>query len=220
MDIFGRCNGSGGIASIAGSGAVTASLISGGRLVTGTGNVTGTITNTGTRSGNETTVAAASAGAGTRSSSGPGSGGGSGSATGSARMQLTGASAPGAAASPESGVSPLADAYTKMTSDILTERTLGDFVSEHPGELVKTGESKNRQKMFAVSSISFQNHLKKLDHFYFETKVPSKMAFQKYLTRSYVSRIATPRLHCFAAPLEVQQDPSCRFQGGRTGGCG
>ncbi|XP_011301511.1 runt-related transcription factor 1 isoform X2 [Fopius arisanus] len=26
-----------------------------------------------------------------------------------------------------------------MTTDILTERTLGDFVSEHPGELVKTG---------------------------------------------------------------------------------
>ncbi|XP_033299492.1 protein lozenge-like isoform X5 [Bombus vosnesenskii] len=55
------------------------------------------------------------------------------------RMQLTGASAPGAAASPESGVSPLTDAYTKMTSDILAERTLGDFVSEHPGELVRTG---------------------------------------------------------------------------------
>ncbi|XP_034951558.1 runt-related transcription factor 1-like [Chelonus insularis] len=55
------------------------------------------------------------------------------------RMQLTGASAPGTAASPESGVSPLTDAYTKMTTDILTERTLGDFVSEHPGELVKTG---------------------------------------------------------------------------------
>ncbi|XP_043279950.1 runt-related transcription factor 3-like isoform X2 [Venturia canescens] len=139
MDIFGRCNGSGGIASIAGSGGVSGSLISGGRVVTGTGNVTGTITNTGTRSGNETTVAQ-SAAAGTRASSGgPGSGGASGNATGSARMQLTGASAPGAAASPESGVSPLADAYTKMTSDILTERTLGDFVSEHPGELVKTG---------------------------------------------------------------------------------
>lgn len=61
--------------------------------------------------------------------------------SGSGRMQLTGASAPGAAASPESGVSPLADAYTKMTSDILAERTLGDFVSEHPGELVRTGES-------------------------------------------------------------------------------
>lgn len=57
------------------------------------------------------------------------------------RMQLTGASAPGNAASPESGVSPLADAYTKMTSDIFAERTLGDYMSEHPGELVRTGES-------------------------------------------------------------------------------
>lgn len=55
-------------------------------------------------------------------------------------MQLTGASAPGTAASPESGVSPLADAYTKMTSDILAERTLGDFVNDHSGELVRTGE--------------------------------------------------------------------------------
>jgi runt-related transcription factor 1 len=26
-----------------------------------------------------------------------------------------------------------------MTSDILAERTLGDFLSEHPGELVRTG---------------------------------------------------------------------------------
>lgn len=61
------------------------------------------------------------------------------SSSANGRMQLTGASAPGAAASPESGVSPLTDAYTKMTSDILAERTLGDFVSEHPGELVRTG---------------------------------------------------------------------------------
>ncbi|KAG7209803.1 hypothetical protein KM043_011419 [Ampulex compressa] len=78
-----------------------------------------------------------------RSSSNGSSGGTvSGSSEGSGaggRMQLTGASAPGAAASPESGVSPLTDAYTKMTSDILAERSLGDFVSEHPGELVRTG---------------------------------------------------------------------------------
>lgn len=33
----------------------------------------------------------------------------------------------------------LNDAYTKMTSDILAERTLGDFLSEHPGELIRTG---------------------------------------------------------------------------------
>lgn len=57
----------------------------------------------------------------------------------SSRMQLTGASAPGAAASPESGASPLTDTYTKMTSDILAQRTLDDYLSEHPGELVRTG---------------------------------------------------------------------------------
>lgn len=89
----------------------------------------------------------AGSGAGTvRTSSGESAGGGtssggtSESGSSSGRMQLTGASAPGAAASPESGVSPLTDAYTKMTSDILAERTLGDFVSEHPGELVRTGD--------------------------------------------------------------------------------
>lgn len=31
------------------------------------------------------------------------------------------------------------EAYAKMTSDILAERTLGEFLSEHPGELVRTG---------------------------------------------------------------------------------
>ncbi|KAJ9573925.1 hypothetical protein L9F63_008698, partial [Diploptera punctata] len=48
-----------------------------------------------------------------------------------------------AAASPEGSSagsnSVLNDTYTKMTSDILAERTLGDFLSEHPGELVRTG---------------------------------------------------------------------------------
>lgn len=37
------------------------------------------------------------------------------------------------------GTSLINDTYTKMTSDILAERTLGDFLSEHPGELVRTG---------------------------------------------------------------------------------
>lgn len=37
------------------------------------------------------------------------------------------------------GSNSLNDTYTKMTSDILAERTLGDFLSEHPGELVRTG---------------------------------------------------------------------------------
>ncbi|XP_021942387.1 runt-related transcription factor 1-like [Zootermopsis nevadensis] len=48
-----------------------------------------------------------------------------------------------AAASPEGSSAGsgnvLNDTYTKMTSDILAERTLGDFLSEHPGELVRTG---------------------------------------------------------------------------------
>lgn len=33
----------------------------------------------------------------------------------------------------------LSDSYAKMTADILAERSLGDFLSEHPGELVRTG---------------------------------------------------------------------------------
>ncbi|XP_045477114.1 runt-related transcription factor 1 isoform X2 [Harmonia axyridis] len=44
----------------------------------------------------------------------------------------------GAASSPE-GTVLLNDTYTKMTSDILAERTLNDFLSEHPGELIRTG---------------------------------------------------------------------------------
>lgn len=42
-------------------------------------------------------------------------------------------------AAPPTAASLLQDAYTKMTSDILAERTLGDFLSEHPGELIRTG---------------------------------------------------------------------------------
>lgn len=43
------------------------------------------------------------------------------------------------AVSPDTSSSLLLETYTKMTSDILAERTLGDFLSEHPGELVRTG---------------------------------------------------------------------------------
>lgn len=99
----------------------------------------------GSGSSSGSTVAGNGAGSVRTSSNESAGGGGTSSGTSesgssaSGRMQLTGASAPGAAASPESGVSPLTDAYTKMTSDILAERTLGDFVSEHPGELVRTG---------------------------------------------------------------------------------
>lgn len=55
-------------------------------------------------------------------------------------MHLTNTQTPNTAtaASPESS-SLINDTYTKMTSDILAERTLNDFLSEHPGELVRTG---------------------------------------------------------------------------------
>ncbi|XP_075210247.1 uncharacterized protein LOC142317574 [Lycorma delicatula] len=54
-------------------------------------------------------------------------------------MHLTGNASAGGSP-PEGGTgSLLNDTYSKMTSDILAERTLGDFLSEHPGELVRTG---------------------------------------------------------------------------------
>lgn len=58
-----------------------------------------------------------------------------------AAMHLTAntQTAPGTAASPEGTTSLINDTYTKMTSDILAERTLNDFLSEHPGELIRTG---------------------------------------------------------------------------------
>lgn len=64
----------------------------------------------------------------------------SGNNTGSASSNT--ATASGTAnenTSPPTAASLLQDAYTKMTSDILAERTLGDFLSEHPGELIRTG---------------------------------------------------------------------------------
>ena len=126
MDIFGRCNGAGG-STVTGSEVGIARVTSSEpRSVVASGTSSGTADSTETVTGSETETTTAT-----------------GIGTGS-RMQLTGASAPGAAASPESGVSPLADAYMKMTSDILAERTLGDSAGlwggEHSGELVKTGE--------------------------------------------------------------------------------
>ena len=60
------------------------------------------------------------------------SGGGGGGANNSGGTTTENTTTPSAA-------SLLNDAYTKMTSDILAERTLGDFLSEHPGELIRTG---------------------------------------------------------------------------------
>ncbi|CAH0564880.1 unnamed protein product [Brassicogethes aeneus] len=45
----------------------------------------------------------------------------------------------GTTTSPSESTNLINDTYTKMTSDILAERTLNDFLSEHPGELVRTG---------------------------------------------------------------------------------
>lgn len=64
------------------------------------------------------------------------SGGGS---TNSGSAGANSASTSAENASAPTAASLLNDAYTKMTSDILAERTLGDFLSEHPGELIRTG---------------------------------------------------------------------------------
>ncbi|XP_035779149.1 uncharacterized transmembrane protein DDB_G0289901-like isoform X2 [Anopheles albimanus] len=74
-------------------------------------------------------------GTGGNAVSGAGSGGGGGNVA-SSNGSSAGA---GAESGPPSAASLLNDTYTKMTSDILAERTLGDFLSEHPGELIRTG---------------------------------------------------------------------------------
>lgn len=135
MDIFGRCNGGAGLgvnvphASAASSTTSTSRTSTGSILPPGSNAVATTRSTNFVGAGVEQQAPAASS---TRN--------GTESSSNQSKMQLTGASAPGNAASPESGVSPLADAYTKMTSDIFAERTLGDYMSEHPGELVRTGE--------------------------------------------------------------------------------
>lgn len=58
-------------------------------------------------------------------------------------MHLIGNTSVGASTSQSenagTGGSQIQEAYAKMTSDILAERTLSEFLSEHPGELVRTG---------------------------------------------------------------------------------
>lgn len=63
----------------------------------------------------------------------------SGSNTNNSNAGTNSASTSSENTSPPTAASLLNDAYTKMTSDILAERTLGDFLSEHPGELIRTG---------------------------------------------------------------------------------
>lgn len=70
----------------------------------------------------------------TNGSSGGGGGGGGNNAGGN-----NGTSSTTDTTTAPTAASLLNDAYTKMTSDILAERTLGDFLSEHPGELIRTG---------------------------------------------------------------------------------
>ncbi|XP_031629492.1 uncharacterized protein LOC116344841 isoform X2 [Contarinia nasturtii] len=79
-----------------------------------TGNTTNNLNSSGTNTGSNTT---------------PTNGGTSATASGTSSENT----------SPPTAASLLNDAYTKMTSDILAERTLGDFLSEHPGELIRTG---------------------------------------------------------------------------------
>lgn len=139
MDIFGRCNGGAGLGVSVPLAAAAASS-----TTTRSANLPG---------GSHGPGASGASGSGPSRPSGSQAGGGGGvpaqqqtteaaaaAAASQSRMQLTGAAAPGTAASPESGVSPLADAYSKMTSDIFAEKTLVDYMSEHPGELVRTGE--------------------------------------------------------------------------------
>lgn len=68
-----------------------------------------------------------------------GGGGGGGSGNGNSGGGGGGTTTNEQQAAPPTAASLLQDAYTKMTSDILAERTLGDFLSEHPGELIRTG---------------------------------------------------------------------------------
>lgn len=67
------------------------------------------------------------------------SGTNTGSATSNGSTTATASGTSNENQSPPTAASLLQDAYTKMTSDILAERTLGDFLSEHPGELIRTG---------------------------------------------------------------------------------
>lgn len=90
-----------------------------------TGNTTNNSANTASTTGNSS------------SSGGGGGGGGNSGNNGGSATNNTASTAENS--SPPTAASLLNDAYTKMTSDILAERTLGDFLSEHPGELIRTG---------------------------------------------------------------------------------
>lgn len=102
-----------------------------------------TTTNSGSSNGN--TVGSNNNGSGSGGgSSGGGSGGTNSSNNNSSSSNNNNSNNNGNVAAagengPPSAASILQDTYTKMTSDILAERTLGDFLSEHPGELIRTG---------------------------------------------------------------------------------
>lgn len=80
----------------------------------------------------------------TTNNSNASSGGGNGSGGGAANANSTSNNSNNNNSSTENNSPPtpqslLQEAYSKMTSDILAERTLGDFLTEHPGELIRTG---------------------------------------------------------------------------------
>uniref|UniRef100_A0A182N074 Runt domain-containing protein n=1 Tax=Anopheles dirus TaxID=7168 RepID=A0A182N074_9DIPT len=78
-------------------------------------------------------------GSGSNGTGTSGGGGGTGNAGGTVTNSNGSSTGAGGESGPPSAASILNDTYTKMTSDILAERTLGDFLSEHPGELIRTG---------------------------------------------------------------------------------
>lgn len=97
-----------------------------------------TTNNTSTNSTSATTNSSSGAsGGGGNTGSGGGSGSGGNNATNSTSNNTNNNSTENN--TPPTPQSLLQEAYTKMTSDILAERTLGDFLTEHPGELIRTG---------------------------------------------------------------------------------
>lgn len=70
--------------------------------------------------------------------------------------EVTDPTATGGGTAPNSASSnALTEAYGKMTADILAERALGDFLSEHPGELVKTGSPQFVSSDYKIYFLNF-----------------------------------------------------------------
>uniref|UniRef100_A0A182KAM9 Runt domain-containing protein n=1 Tax=Anopheles christyi TaxID=43041 RepID=A0A182KAM9_9DIPT len=144
-------NSSGGTGSSGnvGSGNTGSSNASGGSSAGSGRSLSGCVVNGNSHTGHHSSPgngsAGGSSGGGTGSSGNNGTGtngagsGGTGNVGGTATNGNGSSAGAGRESGPPSAVSILNDTYTKMTSDILAERTLGDFLSEHPGELIRTG---------------------------------------------------------------------------------